>query len=481
MTLPPGPRRVAAVLALVAAPLVGLALWAEPVADGDGGEYLLLAESLRRHGTPALRPDDLRAVREAAGPRGLWRQEPSTLGSYFEGADGRRYAWHFWGYSALALPARLALDAVGGHPLRALPVTNALCLAGATAVALLVPAWPFGLRALLAASALLSPALPFLRWAHPEAAVFSLVLVALVLHAGHPALAVLAVALASSQAPPLVVLVAALALRSAAAAGFARRRCLAMLAAASPALLAPGFFLLLFGTPSLTARNAGMGLAQVSPRRALDLLLDPNLGLLPHSPGLVVLALALPAVALTRRRWREAGPQLLAAAAAAALLCSANENWNNGTTGPSRYVLWLMPVPMVAAFAWAAAGSRLLRIALLVSVAVQAAVVLARGGPLAPADSLEHSAAARFVLDRWPGLYDPTPEVFVERTRGTELPVPPPHVYRSGGRCRKAYLRVRNAEAVEAQCGEIPAGQRRALLPRPRDEDARQAWVYVHW
>jgi hypothetical protein len=114
--------------------------------------------------------------------------------------------------------------------------------------------------------------------------------------------------------------------------------------------------------------------------------------------------------------------------------------------------------------------------------ALQLVLLAARGGPLAPPDYLRHSAAARAVLDRWPALYSPTHEIFVERTTGREdgFP-PPPFVYGSDGRCRKALLRIRFAEALEAECGPIPSGQRERFFPRPQDAEARNAWAYVSW
>ena len=59
---------------------------------------------------------------------------------------------------------------------------------------------------------------------------------------------------------------------------------------------------------------------------------------------------------------------------------------------------------------------------------------------------------------------------------------PPPFVHRDGeGRCRKALLRIRYAEALEAACGPIPADQRGRFFPRPQDAETRNSWAYVGW
>ena len=158
--------------------------------------------------------------------------------------------------------------------------------------------------------------------------------------------------------------------------------------------------------------------------------------------------------------------------------CTANSNWNNDTSGPSRYVVWLFP----AAGVRGGGGDRRARVA--------SSGAALRSWPSAwpsrrrpsrsrcgegrwPAsDFLEHSPAARFVLDRWPHLYSPAPEVFVERTIGHEGPYTGPVIYRDAdGRCRKAWLQWRHARALVAECGPPPGEMARATRderPSPR-------------
>jgi hypothetical protein len=237
----------------------------------------------------------------------------------------------------------------------------------------------------------------------------------------------------------------------------------------------------LFGTPSLAARQSFMGPSDLSVGRALDLALDLNVGLLPHTPGVILLAAFAGAAGLARGRWRDFDTQLLVTAAAVAVASTLNPNWNNATTGPSRYAVWALPLVL---WAVAAPGARRTRrpAALGVAALLQVAVLAARGGPWAPVDYLQHSATARAVLDRWPAMYAPTHEIFVERTTGREEGFPPPpFVHRSGGRCRKALLRIRFAEHLEASCGPIPARQRGRFFPRPPDAETRNLWAYVSW
>ena len=90
----------------------------------------------------------------------------------------------------------------------------------------------------------------------------------------------------------------------------------------------------------------------------------------------------------------------------------------------------------------------------------QGAITFARGGVHAPEDYTRHSVVARGVLDRWPALYGPTPEIFVERTEGREInpdqPRTEPVVYWSAAGCRKAWLQKRHLQAVTVSCGGPP-------------------------
>jgi len=451
---------------------------------GDAGEYLLMLESWHRHGSPERRPGDLESLRGLLQRQGLSIDESRVLPNYHAGRDGKLYCYHFWGYSLAGLPARTLLGALGVSPLRALPLTNAALFGLPLAACILLP-WTAARRAWLVGLLLVSPALAFLMWPHPEVFSFAFVTLAMALAVrGHGAPSVLAAAASSLQNPPLVLLV--LALLAAALASAWRRRSaraaalalLLALPAAGPAL----FFQWQFGVFNLSVRPAEAA-ESLSALRALDLLLDPNLGLLPHAPITLLLAFAGALAALGRKRLAPT-LLLLALVPLVAFACTANSNWNNDTSGPSRYVVWMFPL-----VAFVAAGEtggptrplgRFWAWALALALTTQAAVLVARGGPLARSDFLEHSWAARLLLDRWPRLYRPAPEVFVERTLGHEDAFEGPVVYRDrSGRCRKAWLQPRHAERLVETCGEPGGSEGARLREAERDPQSKRDWRYV--
>jgi hypothetical protein len=467
--------------------LVGAALRLPLRPHGDAGEYLLMLESWRHHGSPELQPQDRESLRGLLADESLSIDEGRVLPNYHAGRDGRLYCYHFWAYSLAGLPARRLLEARGLSPLRALPVTNALLFGLALGAVAFLP-WTGSRRLVLGGLLLLSPALGFLMWPHPEVFSFALVTLALTLAAGgRHAAAVLAGALASLQNPPLLLLVVFLWVGAALAAGRERRVGLGLLAtlAALPAVVPGAFYQWLFGVFSLSVRPTEAA-ESLSALRALDLAIDPNLGLLPHAPVTLLLGIGGALGALRRRQGRPA-LLVLVLLPLLAWATTANSNWNNDTSGPSRYTVWMLPILALVAAGELALGplrplGRAAGWALGLALATQAATVLARGGPLAGSDFLEHSWAARLLLDHRPSLYRPAPEVFVERTLHHEGPFEGPVVYRdANGRCRKAWLQWRHAEALVAQCGEPPGPEAARLRDGAARREAKRDWTYVDY
>jgi hypothetical protein len=454
---------------------------------GDAGEYLLMLESWRAHGSPELQPRDSAALRARLLDAGLAIDEGRYLPNYHAGSDGRLYCYHFWGYSLAGLPARRVLEALALPPLRALPVTNALAFGLALFAVAALP-WSGGRRLLLGGLLVFSPALGFLLWPHPEVFSFALVATALAFEArGRRAWAVACAALASVQNPPLLLLAALLGAGSLVEALRRRdaRPLLLAAVAALPAAAPPLFFLRQFGVWNLSVRPSEAA-ASLSASRALDLALDPNLGLLPHAPLTLALAFGAGAGALARRRWLPAA-LVLALVPLVAWATTANSNWNNDTSGPSRYTVWLLPLlAFVAVGETGGPGERrlppLAAWGLGLALATQSAAVLARGGPCARADFLEHAPLARWLLDDAPSLYDPTPEVFVERTRHAEGALDGPVIYRArDGRCRKAYVQPRQADRLARACGGLPPADEARLRAEAARRETKRDWTYVSY
>ncbi|HSD27538.1 MAG TPA: hypothetical protein VLL75_09545 [Vicinamibacteria bacterium] len=335
-------RAEALAFGLVAACVVGKSLEARPRVVGDGAEYFLVAEALSRHRSPDLRAGDREAVWQRLAAEGIDGAAHLAEVPVLEAGNGRSYTIHFWGYPLATLPARLALGVLGVSALKAPQVTNAFLFTAAIGVVLFQAPLPAFARRTFATLSLLSPALWFVVWPHPEVFSFSLATVALVWRAAaRSEAAILAAAVASVQNPPLALLAVATwceaALASFRRGGWRASPDAALLALALlPAAVPSAFYLWRFGTPSLLARGA-LDPANLSLGRTLELLFDLNLGLLPYAPFVLVASLGY---AFTARGCRWGWGLALAMAFA----CTATCNWNSGTSGPARYAVWIYPL-----------------------------------------------------------------------------------------------------------------------------------------
>jgi hypothetical protein len=453
--------------------LVATSLIHRPTRWGDAGEYYLMTESFVRHLSPEARPADVVALAAKLRRQNLDLNYARSLTVFFPDEQGRRYCYHFWGYSLACLPARGLVRLLQLPGLKAAQLTNALILLVVLHQALFAARLGRLARATLALLTLFSPIAWYLSWAHPETACASLVLLALVWSgAGRPVAATLAAALAATQNPPLVLFVAVLWLRAWLPALPAVRRlpretvkrlALASLAAL-PAALPPLFYLWKLGSPSPLAR-VSTSTDLLSLRRALELFLDPNIGLLPYLPLTLLLFVAASLFQLLRRVTAARAAERLVLVFLMALASTVTHNWNGGSAGPSRYTVWLLPFLLMAVAeqvdAWQAGGPARRRLAVATATAAvcaQAFAFCARGGLIQPEDSIEHSYASRFVLRLAPSLYNPTPTIFVTRTLHRTA-FEEFAVFRDAdGRCRKAFARAKDGAALLLQCGSLPPG-----------------------
>ena len=124
-----------------------------------------------------------------------------TLHPELRDAAGRQDYFHFWFYSALAVPGLWLVRSVGGHPNYAFTILNLiLFLAAAWVVSRHLTWW------LTAASC--SPVIWWLDKAHTEVFTFSLLAIAFALMREAPWWSLVALGAASTQNPPIALTLA---------------------------------------------------------------------------------------------------------------------------------------------------------------------------------------------------------------------------------------------------------------------------------
>jgi hypothetical protein len=467
------------------------ALSERPRALGDAGEYLLMTESLFNHWTPDLRSEDVPSLMaRPAGPR-----IEGSFGSFYRvyqpDRTDRAYCVHFWAYSLFAVPAKAVLRWLGKNEFKAFQITNAVLFLTAVFRA----RGSGGKRSVsgvaLAGLLLLSPAATFVLWPHPEAFSCALVVLSLVFWREERTTAAVAMAaLASVQNAPLVLLAAYLwwdtARTTARSRGAGHQALLGPTLALLPGAWPFAFYLGHFGHLSLLTESGAAGLAHASLRKTLELFCDLNLGMLPYVPLALLGAIAAPVVQVATGRRARPLLELWAVLLVMAFMCSTSINWNHGTSGPSRYTIWMLPLVFAIFVSMLEPGvakervRRAFSVLAVLALGLQALTVIARGGLDPRLDYLRQSYLAAFVLERAPELYNPSPEIFVERTLGEEVAIfgQTAVVYAPLGRCRKALAQKRHWPDLLARCG--PAARmpdfKQLAATHQRDE-----WVYVDY
>jgi hypothetical protein len=410
---------------------------------GDYSEYVLTARALAARGSPAL---------EAADARWLATEDPRTrarstdiaeqleadasetvVGGIRRGLNGRYYAIHFWLYSLLLAPFLTLCHWMGSKPASAVAMTNAVALGIAFLYASRCyrHSWQAVAGLLLL---LLSGATFYVGWCGPEALTGAMVFIAvLAARKGDFGISALSTGVAASQNPSAVFLFAFIlgqlllfnrttGGRPGVASPRARTRDILLVAGGAMLALAPVvFFQSRFGVPSVIAAIA-TDTTLVGLERGFSLFFDINQGMLAGVPGLMVaFGVGLVAVwtSAQARRWRTLGDSLvvLVVVVGMAVPTLATHNFNADGVVFMRYAYWLaMPLAAELVTMIHRHDGWLLRAALVAGVAVQGGIVAFHGVTGSASSYVRHGSLATIALDHWPKLYDPVPEIFVERT-----------------------------------------------------------------
>lgn len=467
----------------------------DPVHNGDIAEYTLTTVAFANHGTPEIRPDDLRHCLQAlpamAGAyaslsHDLTEHKTALTMPFVYGRGGGIYAIHFFAYSALAAPAYRLLPQFG---LPAFKCYQAVNLAMVVLLGLsLRRLFRDNLKALLGVALFLAcGSWPYLRWSSPEVMSAAALLSALVLFCtGAPLRAGLLAALGALQNPSIVfaLLLAPLLRytvldadglppRQRALAALQGRRGLAGLGlGAALALAAPLWNLWQFGVPSVIA--AVFTRAEfASLTRLHSLFFDLSQGMLIAVPALLLL---LAGWALVRPGDGARAPWLLPACAllmlAMALPALPVINWNSGAQGMMRYAVWAS-APLLFAALWQMRTRRGWLPPLLLVLLCQARVSYA----LERYVYLDFSPLAGWVLQHAPQLYNPEPEIFAERSKHRDDYFDEPEIYTFSyrGQATKTLYHAATQARLRKLCG--PQAE---LAPDNHYADSTRGWRYIN-
>ncbi len=446
-----------------------------PVPDpaGDIPEYFGITETVLRHGSVALTPDDRRYLSSVLHPEYF-----SNPGYYVTGLGGQRYPVHFIGYSLLIVPVRVLLELAGLSPLYVFGIGNTMILFFILIYILKYFFSHDARGAALVAMVLASPLMFFLNWPGPDMLVMALVLLGFFFwHEEKPLPAAAVFALASWHSQPVIVLsAAALAYRFLTEikrdrTGRPYRFSLAVLSLASVPYL---YNLTVFGawTPWTGladgwTRLYGFGIRNLSLTKLAEQFLDLNTGIFWYAPLLTVFACA----AVITYRYTSRWVWMAAGMLITLFTFQTNPAWHYGTAGygPSRHALILVPFFLSAVTVWLPKKrSTLLLVSAILIFQLPSLVANNYIFPIF-SNTLVHTPLARLVLERYPAIYNPTPEIFTDRTNHSDPDHPVSAVFRTRTACRKAYVLTADIDRVIGECGPFPPGTNGSVI-RPETD-----------
>ena len=441
---------------------------------GDGNEYFLMLESFRNHFSPDLQMEDIK--KSYVGERNAFGEKADPYWGYFKGRDQRWYSQHFWAYSLTSLPAKAILELFGFKGSRSLQITNALLFAFTLLVLNFFSKLDEKQKLLSTLLLTFSPALWFIHWTHPEIFILCWVTLSLIFfHSNKYPLAIISAVLASFQNQVLTLYVLFLLIKAAFNSHFKIKTLILYGALSALVFLPNAFYWMVFGR--FNPLSDATALANISAFRVFEAFFDLNIGLLPYLPLSLLFFFGVILFRLISQSGFSDDWQIFILIIALITVCSATDNWNHGTSGPSRYVIWILPFIFYTLITnlktiW---KGPVLKTLFVSAVAWQVFIVVSGGLLVHEEDYLKHTSLAQFVLNRFPELYNPSYEIFCERTQHSESACEDPTIYTHKNQCKKALVTCDGLNKLESLCGKVDKNFQEAC------KNHQEKWFYVDY
>ena len=469
--------RIAVFIFVVLAP-VGAAFWLQPRIDGDGAEYLLMQESFKNHGSPEFTEQDRKSYGELIQRKSLysgstqgWYDNLLTknieagdlqAGGYVRCEDGAYRSFHFCAYSLSSLPFRILCGLLGIDPVNSFGMLHALLLS--MAILMIVRSRRFNdwERIGLAAGLLLTCTVFYFDWIHPELFSTTFLAMAIILFLDRKtASALVCAAIASLQNQPIALTLPIFYLAHGllVTSGrpvilrllfpFTRWRSWALTVIAALIVLLPSFYYLrYYGHPNPIADLGGLSSRWITFSRLFSLWFDINQGIVMGYPGLlagVVILLPIACFFGTKETLIDLADALwlVILSLAISIPCLTQGNWNAGCAIMTRYGIWI-GIPLLFTVALLLRRVRNpFRSVILVSVVLLQLWVPTYCGYPARTFYMNLNPLSVWVINRFPQLYNPDPEIFAERLSCEENVMYEQYrfIWKSNGRVKKILLR----------------------------------------
>jgi hypothetical protein len=435
-------------IAIISIAFGGLANWmvknAKVYPYGDGIEYVLMTESLLNHGSPDVQVEDvdhylsyltkvdspiykrdiLNDVKGFVINKEIYNVRFTTEkidGSWgiILGSTENLYPQHFWFYSLLAVPARATLEYFSKDITQAFLYTN-LALLYFSLLFLVLLNIPFYKKIVLISFLMLSPAIWYLHWSHPETLAGLLTFIACVLYFENKRFGsmlffcITAIHFQPLAIPALIIILQACWInRKSIQFSFL----LKYFGTASIVFIPIVYNLLLFKTPSIISKMGYLSFDRVNFSTLHSFFFDFNQGVIIAAPLFLMLLFVFPIADLFRKK--PLGIYILVASIfLMAFLFLQMINWNHGNEVVNRYVVWITSIIMVSIIYRIFQLKRAtIKFSLLfVLLASQLFVIVGQSSfKKISWDASENNILSTHLYNHHPNLYNPDPSIFKGR------------------------------------------------------------------
>jgi len=423
---------------------IGLVLYykpSEPYATGDGIEYVLTTEAWYNHGSPEIRYSDFCTFKADFLQHQTWQSNYKKVafdavgaflkenasprkeyGGFYRNSRGNVYGYHFVFYSLVNVPSRALMAMWHIHPIKGFLFTNLFFCALLLAVILFSSKSLPWENLLFFVAVFFSGFFYYQTWTHPEAITVVLVALGMVfLHEKRFHAALCCVALAALQNQPLLFLLIWLFGYVGYAYKFKFKSILPFILYALMFLIPSLYFYMLFGTTSLIKDAGYLSFSNCTLNRIVGFFFDFNQGMVLSLGNWLlfygVLLIFRVFVMLKNKDWG-AWDLIPFVVVAMSVLVSTMSNWNHGMAIINRYAVWIQ-IPILFHATLLIKPLRIIpKVTLIVAGLSSQILLLVIHLPLNQFDwsNLQHMPLGKWMLDHYPKLYNPDPQIFIART-----------------------------------------------------------------
>jgi hypothetical protein len=420
-----------------------------PNTEGDP-DYIGMTISFFNHLTPDLREEDIALTKVIEEKNNInspenslvsdwWfpttealinhssnlRPNPNCEGYYISLRENN-YAYHFWLYPLLNLPAFAFLHYFKLNELRSFQLTNLLFLILAICSLIYVSSLTYFQKIWMILLMAFNSILFYLNWYSPEVFVYSLVVISIAFFLNKKySLAVLASSLASLQSLPIIVFTFYLIASGWKASGMRLKELITLLIFSSISFVYYIFYYINFGVTSLMNTGRWADFSNISLDKIFGLFFDLNSGIIYAFPIITIISTFALVASITRKNLFV--PSLWAVLIIMAALFSTTINWNHSAVNISRYGIVMAPIIILISVLEIPFFSRkviniILCASLILSFILFGSFV---GHSLVDDSEIKGNAyslnsISKIVLITAPSFYNPPKAEFVERALGIE-------------------------------------------------------------